>query len=676
MNTDATLIYAADAADATLKSDVPRSPSGRGRTQASQVLDLTVGELVEVRSVEEILATLDDSGELDAMPFMPEMLQFVGQRFRVYKRAHKTCDTATRTGGRSVAHAVHLSTRCDGSAHGGCQAACLLFWKEAWLRRVPASDSVSSENATPPAFPPETFYRLERAARRTDPAQPGIIYSCQATQVPKFSAPLTWWNPRQYVRDVTSGNTEFRKAAFVLGRATINAIQRWRGGREFPAFPIPTNKSKTPKQTLDLKPGELVQVKSAEEIAETLDGNSRNRGLYFDAEMVRWCGGTFRVQSRVSRIIDERTGRMLNLPNECIILEGVACRAECSRGRLLCPREIPHYWREIWLRRVSQPERAGAASSENGCDEQSRSDGGVLRECVANPGFAKPHFFTVDVEEYFQVKALESVIAPDDWLKQSSRVGKSVDVLLAALARHNARGTFFVLGWLAKHRPEVVRAIADAGHEVASHGFAHQPVTALSPARFREDIRSSKRILEDLTGQRVLGYRAPNFSIVPGYEWAFDVLIEEDYCYDSSLFPIRRRGYGYPASPRKPYVMHRRAGALAEFPLATTSFLRLALPAAGGAYLRQFPLAMIRRAFRESAARGESATFYIHPWELDPDQPRLRVSAFNHVRHYRGLATAQSKIEALLAEFRFDCIASFLPATAAPGTPFETTGAA
>src|SRR5256714_15019745 len=153
--------------------------------------------------------------------------------------------------------------------------------------------------ATPSGNLADTFHQLERASRRTDPAEPGVIYSCQATQVPKFSAPLTWWNPRQYVRDVTSGNTEFRKAAFVLGRATINAFQRWRGGRNFPAFPIPT-KTKTPTETLDLKPGELVRVKTANAIAESLDVYSRNRGLYFEDEMIRWCGGTFPCKSTAS----------------------------------------------------------------------------------------------------------------------------------------------------------------------------------------------------------------------------------------------------------------------------------------------------------------------------------------------------------------------------------------
>src|SRR5256714_14566801 len=167
-----TAVRAAAAGDVSVASDVlvRHASAVRGMTQESQLLDLTVGELVEVRSVEEILATLDDHGELDSMPFMPEMLQFVGQRFRVYKRAHKTCDTATRTGGRSVEHAVHLTARCDGSAHGGCQAACLIFWKEAWLKRAATSDpGQNPATATPPPIPAETFYQLERARRRTDP---------------------------------------------------------------------------------------------------------------------------------------------------------------------------------------------------------------------------------------------------------------------------------------------------------------------------------------------------------------------------------------------------------------------------------------------------------------------------------------------------------------------------
>src|SRR6476469_1267225 len=163
------------------------------------------------------------------------------------------------------------------------------------------------------------------------------------------------------------------------------------------------------------------------------------------------------------------------------------------------------------------------------------------------------HFFTVDVEEYFQVKALESAVAREDWSSRPTRLAGSVDSLLELLDRRSVHGTFFVLGWVAKHRPEVVRAIAAAGHEIASHGFGHERVTELDNAGFREDVRSSTQALEELVGKKVIGYRAPSFSIIPGWEWAFDVLLEEGYRYDSSLFPIRRRGYGYPDSPRVPH---------------------------------------------------------------------------------------------------------------------------
>lgn len=300
----------------------------------------------------------------------------------------------------------------------------------------------------------------------------------------------------------------------------------------------------------------------------------------------------------------------------------------------------------------------------------------------ASPASLKPlrpsasHFFTVDVEEYFQVNALESIVAETDWLTHPSRVGKSIDLLLACLETRGVKGTFFVLGWLAKHRPEVVRAIAAAGHEVASHGYRHERVTTLTPPQFREDVRAAKAALEDVTGAAVSGYRAPSFSIVPGCEWAFDVLVEEGYRYDSSVFPIRRRGYGYPNAPRAPYVMRRPSGVLAEFPLATTRFLNLPVPAAGGGYLRQFPLAIIRRAFREASLRGECATFYIHPWEIDPDQPRLPVSLLTHIRHYRGLGSALEKIETLLDEFKFSSIGSSLPALVRSGSAFQTVGAA
>jgi polysaccharide deacetylase family protein (PEP-CTERM system associated) len=271
------------------------------------------------------------------------------------------------------------------------------------------------------------------------------------------------------------------------------------------------------------------------------------------------------------------------------------------------------------------------------------------------------HFFTVDVEEYFQVRALESAVSREDWLSHPSRLARSIDALLETLDRHDARATFFVLGWIARHRPEVVLSIAAAGHEIASHGFWHEQVTALDRNALREDVRSSKQTLEDLVGVEVAGYRAPSFSIIPRWEWAFDVLIEEGYRYDSSLFSIRRKGYGYPGAPTIPHNIQRGCGRIAEFPLATTSILNYPVPAAGGGYLRQFPLAIIRRAFREASEKGEPATFYIHPWEIDPDQPRLPVSPLNRIRHYRGLGSALARIDLLLGEFRFSTIASYLP---------------
>jgi polysaccharide deacetylase family protein (PEP-CTERM system associated) len=286
------------------------------------------------------------------------------------------------------------------------------------------------------------------------------------------------------------------------------------------------------------------------------------------------------------------------------------------------------------------------------------------------------HFFTVDVEEYFQVQALESVVSREEWLSRPSRVGRSIDGLLAALDRRGVRGTFFVLGWLAEHRQDVVLAIAAAGHEIASHGYWHQRVTALDPSAFREDVRTSKDALEDLIGTAVVGYRAPSFSIIPGCEWAFDVLLEEGYRYDSSLFPIRRAGYGYPGAPRVPHLIQRAGGQLAEFPLATTSLLNYPIPAAGGGYLRQFPLAVIRRAFREATDRCVPATFYIHPWEIDPGQPRLPVSSLTRIRHYRGLETTLARIERLLDEFRFGPIAPYLPHLEASASTLAAEGAA
>ena len=267
------------------------------------------------------------------------------------------------------------------------------------------------------------------------------------------------------------------------------------------------------------------------------------------------------------------------------------------------------------------------------------------------------HHFTIDVEEYFQVSAFERSVRRSSWDRFESRVAASVARLLDILSRYEARATFFVLGWVAERHPEVVRAIAREGHEIASHGWEHARVTQQTPRAFREAVRRSKELLEALTGVPVLGFRAPSFSIVPGYEWALDVLIEEGYRYDSSLFPVRRPGYGYPGGRRDPHVLERPAGRLVEVPPATLSCLGVTLPAGGGAYFRLFPYGLVRAALRAAERRGVPATFYVHPWEVDPDQPRLPASWPTRLRHYIGLGRTAARLERLLGEFRFTAVA-------------------
>lgn len=334
-------------------------------------LNLKAGEWVVVRSPEEILATLDERGCLENMPFMPEMLRYCGQRLRVSKRADKTCQYIFGWSIRRVKDSVHLEhVRCDGAGHDGCEAGCLIFWKEAWLKRA-ESDALSA--GTLPCLPaalselsgPCSMDSILAASQATN-AQGEKIYSCQATDVYKFSSYMRMWDPRQYIRDLRSGNLASglagnsrgqRLLEMVLGilRALsamiislFNEVQARHHGAFYPF--VAGTLEKTPIETLDLQPGELVQVRGKEEIMATLDKQNRNRGLLFDFEMLTYCGGIFRVLRRVQRSIDEKTGKMLNMKYPCIVLEGVACRSDYHR---LCPRAIYHYWRENWLKRAA-----------------------------------------------------------------------------------------------------------------------------------------------------------------------------------------------------------------------------------------------------------------------------------------------------------------------------------
>jgi hypothetical protein len=338
---------------------------------------LRADEWVEIRSKEEILATLDDKGQLEGMPFMPEMFRFCGQRFQVYKTAHKTCDTVFPVRGRRVHRAVHLDTRCDGSAHGGCQAGCLIFWKEAWLKpvngKLGGTASVSSSGTTLANSSKCTESDVNEATQRLDTETGTPVYSCQATQLPYFTSELNWWDIRQYIEDYRSGNVSLGRIMAGLAYSLyynlseagigIGAPMRWLYDKLAPLWtkthfprhsgPIPVGHP-TPTGTRNLQPGDLVHVKPHEEILATLNEESRNRGLRWDAEMVPYCGGTYRVLKRVTKIINERTGKMQEIKNPCMILDSVVCQSRYSACRMFCPRSIYSYWREIWLDRVEE----------------------------------------------------------------------------------------------------------------------------------------------------------------------------------------------------------------------------------------------------------------------------------------------------------------------------------
>ena len=270
------------------------------------------------------------------------------------------------------------------------------------------------------------------------------------------------------------------------------------------------------------------------------------------------------------------------------------------------------------------------------------------------------HFFTVDVEEYFQVSALEPYVPPDRWDTLETRVEPCVDRLLDLLQRHDTRATFFTLGWIAERHPEMVQRIARLGHEIASHGWDHKRVTQLTPHQFRDSVKRAKTTLEQLSGTPVKGFRAPSFSIVPGLEWALDILLEEGYEYDSSLFPVARKGYGYASGGRFPHWLELTGGKLYEIPPTTLRRFGMNVPSAGGGYFRLLPYALTRGALLDAERRNRQGTFYIHPWEIDPDQPRFPVSRPTRLRHYGGLARTASRLDRLLSEFAFTSIAQTL----------------
>jgi polysaccharide deacetylase family protein (PEP-CTERM system associated) len=260
---------------------------------------------------------------------------------------------------------------------------------------------------------------------------------------------------------------------------------------------------------------------------------------------------------------------------------------------------------------------------------------------------------SIDVEDYFQVAALASAVDRSSWESTPRRVEQNTELLLEILASSNTRATFFFLGWVAEREPQLVRRVAAAGHEIACHGYSHRLVYEQTPAEFREETLRSKALLENLAQTPVLGYRAASYSITRRSLWALDTLIEAGFVYDSSIFPVRHDRYGVPDAPRAPHLIQRDGRRLVEFPPSTAQLPGARLPVAGGGYFRIFPYGITRWAVRRVNAEGLPFIFYLHPWEVDPGQPRVRVGWLSRFRHYTNLRHCEARLRRLLSEFQF-----------------------
>jgi polysaccharide deacetylase family protein (PEP-CTERM system associated) len=261
---------------------------------------------------------------------------------------------------------------------------------------------------------------------------------------------------------------------------------------------------------------------------------------------------------------------------------------------------------------------------------------------------------SIDVEDYFHASALQPVAPMAKWDSLPSRVLANTHRILDVFDEAGVKSTMFVLGWVAERHPELVRRMQAAGHEIASHGYMHQLTYDLTPEDFRTDIRRAKALLQDQSGLEVVGYRAPSYSITERSLWALDVLLEEGYRYDASIFPIRHDRYGIPNAPRHPHRLARAAGSLIEAPPSTVRFGGHNLPIAGGGYFRLLPYAWTSWGVRRVNRRERKPViFYLHPWEIDPDQPRLPVGGISKVRHYRNLGETLPRLIRLIQQFRF-----------------------
>ena len=271
-----------------------------------------------------------------------------------------------------------------------------------------------------------------------------------------------------------------------------------------------------------------------------------------------------------------------------------------------------------------------------------------------DPTHSPQNAFTVDVEDYFHVQSFAHNIDRSTWDSFPCRVVANTHAVLRLLDRAQARGTFFILGWVAERFPQLVRDIHSAGHEIGSHSYWHRLIYEMTPDEFRDDLRRAAEAIGAVTGERVVAFRAPCFSITRSSLWALDILAEEGYRYDSSIFPVYHDNYGIPDAERSPHRLNRASGALWEFPPSVFQFWKLNLPVAGGGYFRLYPWRLSQACLAHiNRAQREPFMFYIHPWELDPDQPRLPAKLKSRFRHYQNLRTTVPKLERLLSKFRF-----------------------
>lgn len=355
---------------------------GEGKIPRS--LGLKAGERVEVRSKAEILSTLDKNARLDELPFMPQMLEYCGKQFQVHKHVHKLCSFATRPAGNKISNTVNLKgMECNGQAFGGCEMRCMILWKEAWLKRVEQFESPRASErygeldslcvTTEGLQCSESDIWTGTRARSDESGIGEPVYVCQATQIPHATLPLPRWDIRQYFEDYASGNVCMSKIlsgllyqlyhhGLVGVGVGFGSLFRWlydvfqisRGGTPYPSRwgQVPKN-SRTPSASLNLEIGELVRVKDYKEILKTLNEDGMNRGMGFHPELSIHCGKTFRVLQRPRKLVDEKTGRLMLLKNECIVLDGADCQGRFTNP-LNCPRASYAYWREIWLERVPE----------------------------------------------------------------------------------------------------------------------------------------------------------------------------------------------------------------------------------------------------------------------------------------------------------------------------------